>query len=297
MSYHYALYGLSLRTPFRIPYLPPASVVETADVTVEEGWVPLHLEGAVATDEYRDAEPGRYLFRGGRRSGRFLVEGGGRVVVRRNLEADETILASHFLTSVMAAVLRHRGLLVLHANAAATDSGVVVIAGGSGCGKSTTLAGVISRGASMLSDDLTAMPVGTDGDIQALPGIPLLHLRHDAVQGLGYWDNPPGYSWKSWKVAVSIQSPEPRSVTLASVHILHIHQGNELLVKRLTGTRCFSALEGCLYGPTLPSDHRNVLPMLSRLARQVPVYAIGRPNAHWTLDSVVDLISSHIRTA
>jgi hypothetical protein len=118
---------------------------------------------------------------------------------------DDAVLARHFTDQVLAALLRNRGLLVLHANAVQTPDGVVVIAGESGSGKSTTLAALLRRGCRMLSDDVTALrPGAAPGLIDVVPGAVQIQLTQDAAEGLGYAVNPAQLQpWRRMKTAVS----------------------------------------------------------------------------------------------
>src|SRR6185369_10421226 len=104
-------------------------------------------------------------------SGRFLVEGGRRITLYRNPTAKDVRLCAHLLAAVIAALLRQRGLLVLHANVVTTPRGAVAITGASGAGKSTTQAALMSLGCRMVTDDITVVSMGSDGRILALPGV------------------------------------------------------------------------------------------------------------------------------
>jgi hypothetical protein len=174
MSYTYHAYGLTIRVPFACPALTPSdagSVTAAADVVVvRENPVPRRLRAPQLGEASWDAAPGSFLLRGGKRAGRFLVEGDA-VTFERNSGCDDAILARYFTDRVLAAVLRHRGLLVLHANAVEAPDGAIVIAGESGTGKSTTLAALLDRGCRMLSDDVTALrPVLRPGRWKSSPG-------------------------------------------------------------------------------------------------------------------------------
>ena len=159
MSFTYRAYGLTIRVPFACPALTPADEgtwQAGVDIVVRESQVPRRLPAPRAADESWDASPGSFLLRGGRRAGRFLIEAG-TVVFERNPGCDDAMLAQHFTGQVLAALLRLRGLLVLHANAVQVPGGVVVIGGDTGSGKSTTAAMLVRRGGRMLSDDVTAL--------------------------------------------------------------------------------------------------------------------------------------------
>ena len=173
------------------PALPAAPADAFPDVTVAYGAVPMKLADAVASDDSWtagfcwQASSGCFLLRTGLRTGRFLVEGGRRITVERNPAAEEERIVFHLLHSGMAAALRQRGLLVLHANVALTPSGAVMVSGRSGAGKSTTLAALLQRGCAMIADDVAVLRLGATGSVEVLPGIALMHLWEDAAGRLG----------------------------------------------------------------------------------------------------------------
>ncbi len=124
MSYSYRAYGLTIQVPFACPALPIADSggAADADIVVRERPVPRQLPAPQADETSWDAAPGSFLLRGGGRAGRFLVEAGA-VTFERASECDDAVLARYFTDQVLAAVLRHRGFLVLHANAVQTSGG------------------------------------------------------------------------------------------------------------------------------------------------------------------------------
>jgi len=79
------------------------------------------------------------------------------------------VLPHAFYGTVAAHILAWRGLIPLHACAIELDGRAVLIAGAAGAGKSSLMAGLLARGAALVSDDLTAIEV-RDGSVAALPG-------------------------------------------------------------------------------------------------------------------------------
>jgi len=314
-AYIYTVYGLTIQTPFPCPILPLAPADALPGILVSYGEVPRHLAEPVTTRNNWEIEPGRYLLRGGKRSGRFLAEGGERVTVERNPAAENTMLAFHLLGAILAALLRQRGMLVLHGNAALTplrdlpgfctmssnnsvDSGnlaglgAVMLSGVSGSGKSTTLAALLARGCTMLTDDITVLNFDPAGNVIALPGIPQLHLTEDAAEGLGQdISDLPRYPWKRMKAPVSTAhamaaAPAP----LRSIYLLDFHDDDKIQLQPLTGGEKFAALQECVYGPMLPSEHPDLFPLFSAVVEQTSLYRLIRPVHQWTVEEVADLI-------
>jgi hypothetical protein len=289
----YLAYGLVIELPFACPPLPSAPDGAPADVTVLESAVPRRMEKPVASDDRWDATRGRLLFRGGGHSGRFLVEGGDRVLLQRNPEAREPLLAFHFLHTVMPAVLRHRGMVVLHANVGLTPAGSgVVVTGESGAGKSTALAELVARGCGMVADDIAAARMRPDGTVEIVPGVAQLHLTEESAVAVGAETaGLPRYRWRRMKAAVPVETNMVDAPVLpGAVYVLRLGSGSELQASRLEGRAKFDALLACLHGPVLREEHPAHLAALGALAEQAPVIVVDRPAERWTADEVADLI-------
>jgi hypothetical protein len=288
----YAVYGLTLRLPFPCPALPQAADGASPDVVVADGAVPRQLEAPLAEGPAWQAETGRFLYRAGARAGRYLAEGGARVTVQRGQQAEDDLLAFYFLDTVLAALLRQRGLLVLHANAAAVAGGAAAIAGESGAGKTTTLAALLARGCAMLSDDITVLRMGADGRVEALPGAPQYHLCEDAAEGLGRdVAGLPRYAWRRMKAVVRAQDEmAARPVPLRAVFWLRCEDGGALRATRLSGADKFAVLQECVYGPLLAQEHSPVFALFAAAAEQAAVYRVTRPASRWTAPDIAQLV-------
>ena len=297
MIYAYTAYGLVLHLCFPCSLLRPAAPDVAPDVVVSEGAVPLRLDNPIVEAVSWQAEAGRFLIRGGRRAGRFLVHNAGQVTLQRNPGAEDERLAFVFIHSVLAAILRQRGLLALHASAALTEHGAVVICGASGAGKSTTLSTLIARGAAMLSDDLTALQIGPQGCVEALPGVPELHLCRDAadrVQAANAGQSVMGIEMRSGgriKVAVQpVLAPPVHAAPLRAIYALNAEGQEEASIRPLRGMERFAALQECVYGPLLPHEHEDRFGIFAAIAEQVALFSVRRPPAAWTAEEIADSI-------
>ena len=295
MSYTYHAYGLTIRVPFACPALPPAdagSVAAAAELVVQERPVPRRLSAPWAGEASWDAAPGLFLLRGGRQAGRFLVEGGA-VAFERNPGCDDAVLARYLTDQVLAAVLRHRGLLVLHANAVAAPDGVIVIGGESGVGKSTTLAALLDRGCRMLSDDVTALrPGGAPGSVEVLPGAAQPHLTEDAAEGLGYQVDPAQLQpWRRMKAAIPTHDGmAAQAGRLRALYVLRLSRGDGVVVTEASGGDKFHALQECMYGPMFTEEHPALFPLMSTVVNTVPFFWLERPAGRWSIGEVGDAI-------
>ena len=301
MTYTYTAYSLTLRTPFPCPVLPIAPADAAPDVTVVYGHVPMNLAGSVAVDDSWgmgycwQAAPRRFLLLTGLRAGRFLIEDGRMVIVERNPAAEDEMIVFHLLHSVMAAVMRQRGLLVLHANVAFTQVGTVGMSGKSGAGKSTTLAALLQRGCEMIADDIAVLRFGETGSVEVLPGLAQMYIWEDAALRLGL--NLAGlasHPLRRRKTAVAAPvgttGLPPGPFPLRAVYLLECNDVEQLCMSSLTGVEKFAALQECVYGPMLPDEHHGLFRLFSAAVEQVAVHRIIRPEGRWTVDEVAEVI-------
>jgi hypothetical protein len=291
MTYGYAAYGITFAVPFRCPGLPAARPGIPADVVVSEASVPRALPAPVVSEQRWDAEPGRFLLRGGSRAGRFLVHDG-QVLLERNPAAEEQVLARCFTEEVLPVLLRQHGLVILHANTALTPSGAVAIGGESGVGKSTTLMALLERGCQMLADDITALVPSGDGHVEVLPGVAQVNLTEVAVTGLGYGLHPGlNPSWRPLKSALATgQSMAGQPGRLSAIYRLSTHEGADVRVQAATGVEKFDIVQRCIYGPMFSGEHPGAFPLMQAVMRTVDVYELERPAEGWTVAEVVQAI-------
>lgn len=287
MTHVYAAHGLRLAVPFPCPTLRPAE--GPADVTVEEGAVPRALDAPLLREEGFDAAPGRYLLRGGRYAGRFLVRDGCSIILERNPGCQDRFLEFHFLHSVLAALLRQRGHLVLHGNAVAGPDGAVVLCGASGAGKSTTMAALLWAGWQALTDDVTCLCLSPEtGRVMVPPGAAQVSLCVDAAERLGddvaaRPRNPAQHN----KVTVPVAGADAATPLAGLVLLRTETTGEGVRGEILAGAEKFAALQSCIYGPLFPQEHVDCFAVQAALAEGIPVRRILRAGPGWSLDAVV----------
>jgi hypothetical protein len=292
VAYLYLIHGLVLSLPFRCDRLAPAEPGLFPDVVVAEDPVPRALQAPAATAREFDASEDLFLYRGGRRSARFLVRHGETIVFERNPRWQADLFEHHLLYPVMAAVLRQRRLLVLHASCAVGERGAVLVAGEPGAGKSTTVARLVAEGFQLHSDDVSALRVVPQGHIEVLPGIPQLHLHDEAADRLPFETRGlVRHSWHRDKMAVPVAAVS-RSAC-AVYRIVHIgrHAGQGVRVTGVTGRDRLPLLLRCLYGPVLMEQILGNFDLLSHALCTADMFSIERPIGEWSLDAVVDAIA------
>ncbi|MBI3891828.1 MAG: hypothetical protein HY303_09910 [Candidatus Wallbacteria bacterium] len=292
MTYKHKACGLTLCLPFPCPALPEAREDEATDVTLIEGIVPRTLEGAVAGTTGWEAAPGRFLLRAGRRAGRFLVQDGCRVVFHRSPAAEQTFVARLVADTVLVALLRQRGHLVLHAVAATGFGGAVAVAGESGAGKSTTLRALLDRGFQMLADDVVAIRLSANGRPEVLPGVARLYLTSESARRLGVsLEGLERDPFRRMKAALpTAPSMAPAPAPLNALFCLRPHAGARLTLERARGAAAFELLQSSVYGPMLASEHPALFPLAATIGGQTAIFRVKRPLKRWTAPELADAI-------
>ncbi len=292
MAHLHLIHGVVIALPFACDELESASADLPADIRVHEGAVPRTLESPdLHANEY-DALPDRFLYRGGGRSARFLVEGGQTIIFERNPRCEESLFLHHLLYPVMAAALRQRRLLVLHASSAISCHGAVLITGESGAGKSTTVARLVIDGWPLQTDDVSALQLGPKGRIEVMPGTTRIHLHEDAATALGLNTKElVRHDWHRMKMAVPVLAAprEPREVH--RIVYLGRAQGGDPRIDKVNGRDKLPLLLRSLYGPLLADQAQARFDMFSRALDGVEMLSIARPDATWTLDVVIRAIA------
>jgi hypothetical protein len=186
-------YGLRILAEAGIPGIDRRGGVagrrRAAHRLVEEGelrsrWASggLSLIGADGEDEtrveYHELTGGGLLIRSAS-FGEHLLLDGGRTVLSAVTGVDPDLWRRYLLGQVLPLTASVQGLEVFHASAVALERGVLVLAGGSGAGKSSLAAALIATGtASFFADDVVALDATAFG-LTAYPGTTLMGIPHD----------------------------------------------------------------------------------------------------------------------
>ena len=166
----YAAYGLVVSSDVPFPELPEVVGGVAADVHIVRGSVGEGASGRA------DHVVGRF-----HDVALFEISGGREIVVEELREVEDDVIRGRLLGEIFAALLRQRGLLVLHACAVVGRGGAVCLIGESGWGKSTLAEAFRQRGYALLTDDVAAIEVAAGEAPLVVPSYPQIRLREDAA--------------------------------------------------------------------------------------------------------------------
>jgi hypothetical protein len=291
--HHYVLYETHLSSRFKIALLEqvrslPDSVFR---VDVAIGPVPNALPSPTASSREWDATIDQYLLRIGPHTGRLLVDGPTRVVYNPGQHSDLGLVSYFLWHEIIASLLRQRGYFILHANTVCLGDRTVVIAGGSGSGKSTTTAGLLAMGGQLVADDLSVLRLDEQQNPVVLPGLPFIHLTHETLTRLQLSNERVQSPVRHDKEIVRLDRVAEGPKQVDAIIRLEIGENTSVAMEPCRGGEAFRMLQDCVYGPMLPLDALRTFHLQSRVAQTVPMLRLQRPNRGWSLPEVMETIN------
>jgi hypothetical protein len=214
--------------------------------------------------------------------------------------SDDDEVRTYLLGVVFGMLCHQRGITPLHASAIDVADGCVAFVGASGAGKSTLVATLAQCGHEVITDDACFLRLGTDGDLQAWPGISRIRLWEDAKLALGF--NGPGVERETCgynKYFIPVHPPrnltQPRR--LHRVYQLHRVPNGGPEVTRLQGAAAVEVLLQNVYPQGL-AEHlgykRHVFIACTVAARAVPVFQFSRPWDFAALNQGIKILENHL---
>lgn len=285
----YSAFELTISSELELPELLPGSA--EPDVAIRRASVPHHLDAPLGTGVLFEASPQQFLLRV-EGVGRYLVRDGNRIDVDADHNAPPLQLRNLLLGPVLTALLHQRGVMVLHAAGVVGPRGAVLMAGGSGRGKSTLLAALVALGYRVLCDDAAAIRLDGQGRPFVSPGMPLAKLWRDAVAKLGYEPDslaPAAHGLEKYGLPLAPQI-SPAAVPLSHVFLLQLGNHPDVredalsVLAALAGLRAHTRSARALEG--LRMQHTNFR-LAAAIASAVPVVRLSRPRRGDSLDEVI----------
>lgn len=282
MDYRSA-YGLLVATELPLDDLPVAAGDRRdPDVVIERGNARVgetsRLEGGL---EWR-IDDGNVAFRWDG-AGTIVVSGGNRIIVDAPVNVDRRAIALMLQGPGLNAIIRQRGMVMLHAAGIDIEGRCCAIVGASGMGKSTLAAALGRRGYALIADD----GVVVDGRI-VRPAFPTMKLWPESANHLDMEGTP--LLEGGAKLRVDAQAFHERSLPIGSIVLLA--DGEDSRTERIGGalgavelianaSRAI-ALEGLD-----PVGHFRAC---TRIARVIPVCRLYRRRNLDHLDDLADRV-------
>ncbi len=295
--YMYHAFGLNIQSALNLPELLACADNSNLnpDVTIQFGDVPkAGLSEAVVKGAFYQSNHDE-LWLDVPHVARYLITHGNCITIDPYEQADEDSIRVFLLGSGMGALLMQRDLFLLHANAIKIGDACVSFSGKSGAGKSTLSAAFMSRGYSVLADDVCA--INQAG--QVMPSFPQVKLWADSSYKLEIETKAlrrirPNIE----KFAVPLEQQfHATNLPLKILYILNSHNQDTFEFDSIEGMHKMLPLKNNTYrhhylkGLGKTKKH---LKHVGSLASQVDVVRITRPKTGFQLDKLVELIQADL---
>jgi hypothetical protein len=194
----------------------------------------------------------------------------------------------------MAALLRQRGLLVLHACGVARDGSAIGFLGDSGWGKSTIAEYFCQNGYGLVTDDILAIDVNEPSPI-AYPGYPDIKLREEAGDHLrvDFEHLPTVVPNEPRRASNRADTLLSHPVEIRKLYVLQNQVAPQLGIVSLTSSEHLIELvrhtrsKNLLTGPESGSQH---LQQCRALLEKVPVSVLERIKSLDSLPQILELV-------
>jgi hypothetical protein len=204
-------------------------------------------------------------------------------------------LCAYLYGPVLGFVLRATGRLALHASCVRIGDGAILLAGPPGAGKSTTAAALAARGATVLSDDLTALDLDGDRAV-AWPAFDHLRLWPAGARVVLGDDRlariTPGWEKRRFPLEGHAFAADPSPVRAAFV-LEPRRAGGDVAAGAIPPARAVVSLAALTYANYLLDAPMRAgeLAQLGALVRAVSVYELTPTSGREHLDALCDAIA------
>jgi hypothetical protein len=295
----HVVYGLTVESAFPLGTLPPADGASPVDVRILRAPADAFAgrsASASAGGWYRHeplADGGLYLAIPQVLQA-FIGADGRAVQCAPAPDGDPRAFEANVLNFVLTAALTLQGEEPLHATVVRLGDRAIGFLGDSGSGKSTLAAFLLAAGAELVTDDMLRVGYAA-GTATAYRGPPRLKLfDEDARRLLPAASRAAAFNPMSGKLLVEAAPAHDDRFPLAALFWLDEAAPGEVLVavRKVQGVEAIRIL----LAATLHRDHRppqrteRQLRAIERLARDVPLFALGYARRHDLLPAVADAV-------
>ena len=220
------------------------------------------------------------------------------IIIKTRETIDEAALLAVLQGEIMAALLRQRGLLVLHACCVRNSESVIGFVGGSTWGKSTLAEYFCQSGYFLLSDDILAIDMSGELPV-ALSSYPEIRLREEAGTWLrsDYESLPRRISSAAQRISNREKSFRTDSAILTNLYILRQKFADVNEIVKLNARNKLSALISHTRSKTLLTQKTHLSEHLrhcSTLISEISIQRLERAKSLELLPELKDLIEKDL---
>lgn len=299
MKHIYWAYGLKIESDFLLPELQIVKEGGKPDVTIKKGIVPTALEDSIEKGVRFESSKNKFLLRIDNIAG-FYVKNGNEIIVQVFEGAHEEDIRVFLLSSVFAALLHQRELLVLHGACIEINGKGILFTGVSGSGKSTLAAAFRKKDYKILTDEICTINVSKTGIPMAVPSFPRLNIWKDAAEELGEDMNSilqVRRNLQKYMINTEEQFSEV-PVPIEIIYLLKPENNKEISVTEIKGLGKIDVITDNSYRFRFRKAHGEkvfYLRQCSALAENTSIYSVTYPNKEFKLDELVLTIEQEVQ--
>lgn len=314
-KYLYRAFGLNIQSEVKIEPFSPSAGGEF-QVIVRKGKVPLELTAPVNRGVLYQSAGNEFLLRINDVAG-FYVRNGNEITVEPFGGTADSEISAFLNGTVFGALLHQRRMLPIHASTVIYKGACIVFAGVSGAGKSTLAAALVSRGGTLVADDISVIDF-RDHKPFVYPSYPAMKLWEDSLKHIAQddrkrgndlpdevYENKEGTSLrkltpvrpgllKYYKPAPLFRDDEAE---VDRIIILGSHNKTDYSLREIKGVEKFLTLKKHTYlfrGIPKTNLQESHFVLAGKLAALLPVHMLTRP-AEWSaIDKMVSVIDNAI---
>lgn len=245
--YYYWGFGLHILSEIEFPELLSGKF-EYADVTVTRGIIPdaynCETKNEIENEYFLEVKD----------ICRYYVKEGKYIVFQPYDGIDNRSVRLYILATVMAYVLLYKGSIPLHASGILKNNELILFAGDSGAGKSTTLASLAARGYTLFTDDVCVLQKDKTNEdkILGIASYPLIKLWDKSISLL----HNESFRDKNFRIKSDIdkfgyffhETFSTQAVPVGKIFILKTSdKDDEISHRKLSGIEAFKELEKQAY--------------------------------------------------
>lgn len=182
--YYYTIFGLNISSELELNMLNLITKPASIDVTIVFGTTPKQLNEPLDRRVQYEAKEGEFLMWFTFSTVRFYVQQGKRITIETGGSEDWDFIKVFLLAPVTGALLHQRRVIPLHAGGVVVDNEVILLAGQSGAGKSTTTAAFKEQGYQLMADDIAVIHYNEEKIPIVEPGVPFVKLWKESFDVL-----------------------------------------------------------------------------------------------------------------
>jgi hypothetical protein len=293
--FYYTAFGFNIASEIEFPELFINKKSTITDVHIRLGESPKFLKDGITGSPELWLTSNQYLVHF-KEVAWYYAEKGNLIIIEPYQNADEKNIRLLLLCNAMAAIIHQRKLIPLHASGIISKDGVVLIAGQSGIGKSTTIKALTKKGHKIFTDDVCVLK-SQERKILAIPSYPMMKLWENSFNLLQlgiinenhklYADtNKYGVFFHDYFVSKWLP-------VLKIFNIEKVNYAHDVQIKKQKGIEAFKIIgENTYRNEYVEPMKLNTLhfEIVSGLLQQCEVFTITRPANGDSVSEVIEII-------